>query len=143
MRSTSIGGLVILAVLIVGVAVWMYFQRPQLAPMDEADSVPVASPEVLTGFRSDAWFLPDDDLLGFVEIPAGPFLMGSDPAIDPLAFENERWTPEQSQETVDIPSFYISRYEVTVAQFNAFVEATGFKVDTQALQDHLRRRELP
>ena len=30
-------------------------------------------PERLSGFRQDAWFLPDDPLLGFVEIPAGPF----------------------------------------------------------------------
>ena len=133
--STSIGGLVILAVLVVSVAVWMYFQPPQLVAIDEADSVPAASPEVLPGFRSDAWFLPDDDLLGFVEIQAGPFLMGNDPAMDPLAFENERWTPDQSQELVEIPSFYISRYEVTVAQFRAFVEETGFNVDTQALQE--------
>ena len=29
-------------------------------------------------FRADAWSLPDEPLLGFVEIPAGPFLMGSD-----------------------------------------------------------------
>ena len=29
-------------------------------------------------FRADAWYLPDEPLLGFVEIPAGPFLMGSD-----------------------------------------------------------------
>ena len=29
-------------------------------------------------FRADAWYLPDEPLLGFVEIPPGPFLMGSD-----------------------------------------------------------------
>ena len=29
-------------------------------------------------FRADAWYLPDEPLLGLVEIPAGPFLMGSD-----------------------------------------------------------------
>ena len=33
-------------------------------------------------FRADAWYLPDEPLLGFVEIPAGPFLMGSDPSQD-------------------------------------------------------------
>jgi hypothetical protein len=33
-------------------------------------------------FRPDAWFLPDEPLLGFVEIPAGSFLMGSDPKKD-------------------------------------------------------------
>ena len=27
-------------------------------------------------FRADAWYLPDEPLLGFVEIPAGAFWMG-------------------------------------------------------------------
>lgn len=94
-------------------------------------------PVTLAGFRSDVWFLPDDELLGFVEIPAGPFLMGSDPAIDPLAFENERWSVTRAQGMVDVPTFYIGRYEVTVAQFQAFVEATGFAVTDQTLQGPL------
>ena len=84
-------------------------------------------------FRSDAWFLPDEELLGFVEVPAGPFQMGSDPSVDALAFDNERWGPAQAQGTVDVPTFYLARYEVTVAQFEAFVEATGFTVDRQTL----------
>jgi hypothetical protein len=29
-------------------------------------------------FRADARYLPDEPLLGFVEIPVGSFLMGSD-----------------------------------------------------------------
>ncbi len=85
-------------------------------------------------FRPDAWSLPDEPLLGFVEIPAGPFVMGSDPAIDPAAFETERWSPQSNQGTPDVPAFYIGRYEVTVAQFAAFVEATGHTVDERALQ---------
>jgi len=28
-------------------------------------------------FRSDAWYLPDDPMLGFIEIPAGSFIMGT------------------------------------------------------------------
>ncbi|MEE8146378.1 MAG: SUMF1/EgtB/PvdO family nonheme iron enzyme [Longimicrobiales bacterium] len=134
-RSTSIGGLVILAALVLGVAVWMYSQRPQSVPPAEAGRVPsTAGLADLPGFRSDAWFLPDEELLGFVEIPAGPFLMGSDTAIDGLAFDNERWADARAQGTVDLPAFYIGRYEVTVAQFTAFVEVTGFRVDPQALR---------
>ena len=91
-------------------------------------------PADLAGFRPDAWFLPDDDLLGFVEIPAGPFLMGSDPAIDGQAFENERWSGQTVQGTLDLPVFYFDRYEVTIAQFAAFVDATGFSVSEQTLQ---------
>jgi len=79
-------------------------------------------------------FLPDDDLLGFVEIPAGPFRMGSDPNVDRRAYDNERWSASSFQGTVDLPAFYIARYEVTIAQFRTFVEATAFRVEPEALE---------
>ncbi|MDX1568179.1 MAG: SUMF1/EgtB/PvdO family nonheme iron enzyme [Longimicrobiales bacterium] len=82
-------------------------------------------PETLDGFRADAWYLPDDPLLGFVEIPGGPFLMGSDPEVDPLAYEIEIWSSGRPQGVVNVPTFYMGRFEVTVAQYAAFVEATG------------------
>lgn len=68
-------------------------------------------------FRSDAWFLPDEPLLGFVEIPAGEFLMGSDKKKDKDAYDDE-----YPQHKVTLPAFYIARYPVTVTQFQAFVE---------------------
>ncbi len=71
-------------------------------------------------FRADAWYLPDEPLLGFVEIPAGPFLMGSDKAHDPGAFDDEL-----PQHEVTLPRYFIGRYPVTVAQFRAFVEGRG------------------
>ncbi|RLC75407.1 MAG: hypothetical protein DRJ03_20915 [Chloroflexi bacterium] len=73
-------------------------------------------------FRPDAWFLPDEPLLGFVEIPAGEFLMGSDKQQDDKADDDE-----QPQHPVTLPAYYIARYPVTVAQFRAFVEASGHK----------------
>lgn len=91
-------------------------------------------PDSLDGFRTDAWFLPDDDRLGFVEIPAGAFTMGSDPAVDRQAFANERWSPEQPRGAVDLPAFAIGRYEVTVAQFRAFADASGTAVAPEALR---------
>jgi formylglycine-generating enzyme required for sulfatase activity len=95
----------------------------------------VELPGELPGFRADAWFLPDEELLGFVEIPAGPFTMGSDPAVDPLAFDVERWSVSSGTGTVDVPPFYIGRYEVTVAQYTAFVRETGYRVvETAALR---------
>jgi formylglycine-generating enzyme required for sulfatase activity len=68
-------------------------------------------------FRADAWHLPADEMLGFVEIPGGPFRMGSDESRDPQAFDREL-----PQAKVDLPRSYIARYPVTVAQFRAFVE---------------------
>ncbi len=69
----------------------------------------------------------------FVAIPAGPFVMGADRALDSQALDNERWSPAQGQGTLDLPLFYVGRTEVTVAAFSAFVKATGWNVDTRAL----------
>jgi formylglycine-generating enzyme required for sulfatase activity len=88
--------------------------------------------EPLSGFRADAWYLPDDAQLGFVEIPAGPFLLGSAPG-DSMAFANERWIDGRGPHTVEVPAFLIGRYEVTVAQFKAFVEASGHAAAPEAL----------
>ena len=57
----------------------------------------------------------------WVAIPAGPFLMGSDPQRDPDAQSNE-----QPQHRVHLDAYRISRTPVTVAQFAAFVDATGY-----------------
>jgi formylglycine-generating enzyme required for sulfatase activity len=73
-------------------------------------------------FRPDAWYLPDEPLLGFLEIPAGPFLMGSDKKRDRQAFDDEL-----PQHEISLPTYYITRYPTTVAQFRAFVEESGYK----------------
>lgn len=101
---------------------------------EPADSTPTASvDQSLDAFRSDAWMLPDEDLLGFVEIPAGTFTMGSNPTLDRMAYENERWSSSSRQGEVDLPTFYISRYEVTIAQFRQFAEATGLPAEIAAI----------
>ncbi len=90
-------------------------------------------PPVLDGFSVESWYLPDDDLFGFVKIPSGSFRMGADQTLDSQAFENERWSPSASQGIVDVEEFYISRSEVTIAQFASFVDNTGAQVSTAAL----------
>lgn len=60
-------------------------------------------------FRSDAWYLLNDSMLGFIEIPAGTFTMGEG----------------EGAHRVTLPTFYIARWPVTVAQFRAFIEATA------------------
>jgi formylglycine-generating enzyme required for sulfatase activity len=62
-------------------------------------------------FRPDVWFLPDEPLLGFVEVLAGPFVMGE----------------LEGQHEVALPTYYIARYPVTVAQFKAFVQESGYE----------------
>lgn len=76
-------------------------------------------------FNAALMQLPDDPLAGFVRIPEGIFMMGSDPARDRMAFANERWSQFQRQGSVNQPAYYIQRYEVTVAQYREFVMATS------------------
>jgi formylglycine-generating enzyme required for sulfatase activity len=52
------------------------------------------------------------------DVPAGPFLMGSDPAKDKDAQDDE-----QPQHTLTLAAFQIARYPVTVAEFACFVRA--------------------
>jgi formylglycine-generating enzyme required for sulfatase activity len=55
-------------------------------------------------------------------IPAGEFLMGSDPKKDKQAQENE-----QPQHTLYLPDYYMAKTPVTNAQYAAFVQATGYR----------------
>ena len=91
-------------------------------------------------FRATAWNLPDEPLLGFTEIPAGSFPMGSNPLIDPMAFENERWSDSRRQGVVELPAYYIARFETTVGQFQAFIDATSYSA---AQLDDSGQQNLP
>lgn len=51
-------------------------------------------------------------------VPAGPFLMGSDKRTDPQAFDDE--LPQQS---VTLAAFQIGKYPITVAEYACFVRA--------------------
>jgi len=62
-------------------------------------------------FRKELWYLPDEPLLGFVEIPEGTVIMGE----------------LEKQHEVNLPTFYVARYPMTKAQFKAFVGNTGFR----------------
>jgi formylglycine-generating enzyme required for sulfatase activity len=69
-------------------------------------------------------------LLGFVEIPQGPFRMGTTPeeiAALVARFPDAKWLIETEgpQHEVTLARYYLARYPVTVAQFRAFVEASG------------------
>jgi len=61
-------------------------------------------------FDAEHWHLPAEPLFGFIEIPAGDFKMGDD------------------LHRVSLPGYYVARWPVTVAQFAAFVEASGYRL---------------
>lgn len=106
-----------------------------LVGVDATGGASVELPGELPGSRADAFYLPDDSLLGFVEIPAGSFVMGSDPGIDSLAFDIEWWGEGRVQGSVDLARFFMARYEITVAQYAAFVRASGHPApDRRTLQ---------
>jgi sulfatase-modifying factor enzyme 1 len=104
-------------------------QHGTLPPVDRAQAGNALAIIGDPRFRLDAWYLPDEPLLGFVEIPAGSFLMGSLPG-DAHAAEEE--TPQHS---VILPTYYMARYPVTVAQFRVIVEESG---DQSRDEDRLR-----
>jgi formylglycine-generating enzyme required for sulfatase activity len=69
-----------------------------------------------------SYALPDEPLLGFVEIPAGDFVMGSDPEQDEWAFPDE-----EPVHTLHLPRYYLARYPVTKAQFRVFVAEREYR----------------
>lgn len=65
--------------------------------------------------------------MSFVRVPAGEFIMGSNDA-DWGADRDEK-----PQHKVYLDEYLVGRYEVTVAQFRVFVEATGYNASKEAL----------
>lgn len=64
--------------------------------------------------------LPD---LVWCKVPAGLFIMGSDPQHDKRTLANE-----QPQHQVELPAFSISCYPITQGQYRAFVDSGGYQV---------------
>ncbi len=88
---------------------------------------------------------------GMVLIPAGPFVMGSDrrPAPDQsvgVGTVKPLFLDEHPRHTVELPAYYLDRYEVTNAQYARFVAATGRPPPPHWAQDGyllaLRRDQL-
>jgi formylglycine-generating enzyme required for sulfatase activity/energy-coupling factor transporter ATP-binding protein EcfA2 len=69
-------------------------------------------------FDPEHWYLPREENFGFVRIPAGKFIMGSDEGQD----------REKPQHELDLPyDYWMAKYLVTVAQYRAFVAASKHK----------------
>jgi formylglycine-generating enzyme required for sulfatase activity len=102
---------------------------------------------------------------GMVLIPAGEFTMGSDKetneamwrganALNPYGFKDKLYVDEHPAHKVNLPAYYIDKYEVTNEQFRDFVIATqhttpynwpnnGYNLSKELLAglplDHLRQ----
>ncbi len=96
--------------------------RPEPAPApavppQEAEEPPrEPRPKPKTPIRTPQPIEPE-----LVLIPAGEFLMGSDPEKDQHAYE-----AEQPQHRVYLPDYHIARTPITNGQYTAFVEASGY-----------------
>jgi formylglycine-generating enzyme required for sulfatase activity len=72
-------------------------------------------------FNPEFWYLPHEPLLGFIEIPAGEFTMGS------KKWDKKADKGEMPQHRVSLPRYYLACWPVTVAQFKAFVKDSRYK----------------
>jgi formylglycine-generating enzyme required for sulfatase activity/energy-coupling factor transporter ATP-binding protein EcfA2 len=80
-----------------------------------------STPVTLTVSQGQLLVLEYPVHMEFIRVPAGTFVMGSDTELDPNASSNEA-----PQHTVKLDEFYISRYEVTHAQYQTFVQASEY-----------------
>lgn len=87
-------------------------------------------------FDPERWYLPYNDD-GFVEIPAGIFIMGTKKGDIPRLKEKfgEQWNgyydDEIPQREIRLSSYYISCYQVTVAQFRVFITDSDYQMDDE------------
>jgi formylglycine-generating enzyme required for sulfatase activity len=88
---------------------------PTPTPMPTPTPAPTPAPEE----TPEPTAPPVTDIM--IEIPAGPFTMGSDTGEPDEAPAHE----------VDLSAFEIDRFEVTNADFAQFVEATGYQTDAE------------
>ncbi|MBN1999788.1 SUMF1/EgtB/PvdO family nonheme iron enzyme, partial [candidate division KSB1 bacterium] len=90
-------------------------------------------------FNPDFFFLPNDNLLGFMEIPQGEVMMGSTKdEMEAITKKDDifasLYKKEIPQHFVSVEKFFIGRYPVTVAQFRCFVETSGYeKADRESI----------
>lgn len=95
-------------------------EKTRLAPRERADAGNTLSQLGDPRFNADLWHLPADETLGFVRIPEGKFSMGSDDS------NNEYLEREKPQHELHLPTFWIAKYPVTVAQFKLFAEINSY-----------------
>jgi len=87
-----------------------------LSPVAPSRAAVIPAPSA----SENRWKLPNESLLGFAEIPAGIFLMGSNQNSDRSALRDE--VPQQQ---ISLQAFFVQKYETTVEQYRACVDDRG------------------
>jgi formylglycine-generating enzyme required for sulfatase activity len=106
---------------------------PSLQTPAQGKTIPFTAGILRTNGTADAVQLRAALRFDWVTIPAGEFLMGSDPDTDLRAHEDEF-----PQHTVFLPAFRIARAPVTNAQYKVFTDATQYR-----MPDHWEDGSIP
>ena len=94
--------------------------RPTRAPT----ATPTPAPTSATEVQATVLPTPTPDLrpeADMVEVPPGPFTMG----------DNSGDPKEAPAHEVNLPAYYMDKFEVTNANFAAFVQATGYQTEAE------------
>jgi formylglycine-generating enzyme required for sulfatase activity len=90
--------------------------------VQENETPPLLVPQFEPDRRQNFITLAPGVEIFFVPVPAGKFLMGSDPAQDKSAF-----VEEQPVHSVHLDVYWIGKYPITNEQYQVFVRATGHR----------------
>lgn len=119
------GLLVFLGITVLAIVMFLIFSEGTREQLD------VASTALVYESRLSFKLAPDVQM-DFALIPAGQFIMGSDPRIDRDAKQDE-----QPQRQVYLSVYYISIHEVTNRQYAVYARETGLNFDlSSGKEDH-------
>ena len=105
------------------IAEWVPELQAQARQLAEIDSARLPKRLADLGFTAHSDNGVEYILPPLCTVPAGPFLMGSDPKRDLAAAKESLAVREQPQHTVTLPAYEIARFPVTVAEYACFVRA--------------------
>jgi formylglycine-generating enzyme required for sulfatase activity len=120
-------GVFLVALMIVAYRYWLHPGRSTVSNPDNPGSLAKSKSTIVPASTHPPDPVVNKQGMKLVLIPAGKFSMGS-PDTDPVARANEK---PPHQVTISHP-FYLGAYEVTVGQFRAFVEQTGYRTDAES-----------
>jgi len=97
---------------------------PTVTPAPTSTALPRTAVPTMVPVAVETQTRPQDGMV-MVCVPAGEFLMGS------AARASGANANEKPQHTVYLDTFWIDRTEVTVAQFRAFVQSSGYQTSAE------------
>ncbi len=143
-KNNSTSTLIVMAVIVVVALALIYFAYT--AGKNKGDMSRSGTSEAVdAGENSKATNVTSNEM---VLVPAGKFIMGSDDVdasgkSQEFGFNEPLYLNEQPKREIELPAFYIDKYEVTSGQFLEYLRALGkySEQDITALIDRLQLKE--